>query len=437
MKIHLDLDCYFVSAERVRYPFLQNLPVAVAKSGDNKIFDIKTKKRSVMLGDSGAFNSALEFANETNFSASDSNIILNMWKNEFIDKTKTPHNIHGMVIAKSYEAKPFGITTGMSIAEALYRCPKLIIIPSDHLYYQLMSQKLKEYLITKIPVLEQYSIDEFFGDLGGWIKDEDTFEFIKNLQSQIKSIFNLPISIAASKSKWIAKLATDKIKPYGIKVIKEDEVEEFTDNVKVDEFAGIGRQISKMLHSRGAYTLADAKKIPLAFERYGKTGRELFQKISGTDNDKVVPYSDRRSIGISRNFVAISDRSEVYRRISILSRYLSYQILKLKLNPTTFSFKLKYEYNIKHKTSVTQDMLFSEQNLSKLAKKIFHQLDIHKSWPIHYLSITASNFVNQSNQKTLNLLTYNQDIKSQNLSNSLNKLRDKFGIDCVRWGSEE
>lgn len=74
MKIHLDLDCYFVSAERVRYPFLQNIPVAVAKSGDNKIFDIKTKKRSVMLGDSGAFNSALEFANETNFSASDSNI---------------------------------------------------------------------------------------------------------------------------------------------------------------------------------------------------------------------------------------------------------------------------------------------------------------------------------------------------------------------------
>ena len=62
MKIHLDLDCYFVSAERTRYPFLKGKNVVVAKGSDRRIFS-NQKKQGVMLGDTGAFNSVLEFKN--------------------------------------------------------------------------------------------------------------------------------------------------------------------------------------------------------------------------------------------------------------------------------------------------------------------------------------------------------------------------------------
>ncbi len=62
MKIHLDLDCYFVSAERTRYPFLKNRNVVVVKSSDKRIF-ANGKKDGVLLGDTGAFNSVLEFRN--------------------------------------------------------------------------------------------------------------------------------------------------------------------------------------------------------------------------------------------------------------------------------------------------------------------------------------------------------------------------------------
>ena len=93
-------------------------------------------------------------------------------------------------------------------------CPNLIIIPSDHLFYQELSQKLKRYLELKVPILEQYSIDEFFGDLNGWVKNSDTLEFIKDLRDDIKDKFDLPITIGASKSKWIAKLITDRIIPF-------------------------------------------------------------------------------------------------------------------------------------------------------------------------------------------------------------------------------
>ena len=108
MKIHLDLDCYFVSAERTRYPFLKDKNVVVAKSSDKRIFS-KDKKQGVILGDTGAFNSVLEFKNSY-----DTNNILKAWKDEFLDENG---DIHGIVIAKSYECKPYGIKTGTSLKE--------------------------------------------------------------------------------------------------------------------------------------------------------------------------------------------------------------------------------------------------------------------------------------------------------------------------------
>ena len=85
MKIHLDLDCYFVSAERTRYPFLKDKNVVVAKSSDKKIFS-KDKKQGVILGDTGAFNSVLEFRNNY-----DANNILKAWRDEFLDENGEIH----------------------------------------------------------------------------------------------------------------------------------------------------------------------------------------------------------------------------------------------------------------------------------------------------------------------------------------------------------
>ena len=391
MKIHLDLDCYFVSAERTRYPFLKDKNVVVAKSSDKRIFS-KDKKQGVILGDTGAFNSVLEFKNSY-----DANNILKAWKDEFLDENG---DIHGIVIAKSYECKPYGIKTGTPLREAIHMCPNLIIIPSDHLFYQELSQKLKAYLEFKIPVLEQYSIDEFFGDLNGWIKDSDTLDFIKDLRDDIKEKFDLPITIGASKSKWIAKLLTDCVKPFGVIALEQEKVFDYTKDISVDDFPGVGSAIGKKLSDYRIQTLAQLRERPNLLYAYGKTGRDLYERICGTDNDKVIPYSDRRGIGISRNFKAIIDRDEIYRRVIILARYLSYTITKLKLNPTTFYFKIRYEYGLKNSQSITENRLFNEKFLIDLAKFMIKKLDTRLNYKIHYIAISASNFASDHNIKT-------------------------------------
>ena len=427
MKIHLDLDCYFVSAERTRYPFLKDKNVVVAKSSDKKIFS-KDKKQGVILGDTGAFNSVLEFKNSY-----DTNNILKAWKDEFLDENG---DIHGIVIAKSYECKPYGIKTGTPLKEAIHMCPNLIIIPSDHLFYQQLSQKLKTYLEFKIPVLEQYSIDEFFGDLNGWVKNSDTLEFIKDLRDDIKEKFDLPITIGASKSKWIAKLITDRIKPFGVYALEESRVLDYTKDIDVNDFPGIGRAISKKLADYRVKTLGELRARPNLLYLYGKTGVELYERICGTDNERVIPYSDRRGIGISRNFKAIIDRNEIYRRVMILARYLSYTITKLNLNPTTFYFKIRYEYGIKNSQSITENRLFNEKFLIDLAKFMIKKLDTRLNYKIHYIAISASNFASDHNIKTFCLIDYKKDLKYKALNENLLKVRDKYGIDIVKYASE-
>lgn len=423
----MDLDCYFVSAERTRYPFLKGRPVVVAKSSDKRIFSLE-KKEAILLDDVGAFNSSLQF-----YSKQSPLPLLKQWRDEFMD---SDGSIHGIVIAKSYEAKPYKIQTGTSLKDALVMCPGLIVLPSDHLFYQLLSSRLKEYLETKIPLLEQYSIDEFFGDVGGWIDEKDTLAFIATLQREITERFDLPISIAASKSKWIAKLATDTIKPYGVKVIYPHEVACFVDPIKVEDFPGIGRAIKRKLESYCLDTLKDAKRHPKLFEAYGKMGIELYKRILGIDNEPVHPSRERKGIGISRNFQAILNRDELKRRVMILARYLSYTIAKLDLNPTTFYMKIRYQYGNSSSKSYTHDRLFNEAFFLHLAQSMFEELDTHKHYRIHAIALSANNCTGVHHRKSFSLLEFKEDSKHAKLTQGFTKIRDKYGIDMIGYAKE-
>jgi DNA polymerase-4 len=428
MKLHMDLDCYFVSAERSRYPFLNNKAVVVAKGSDKQIFN-KGRKEGVLFDyDMGAFNNSFQFVSKEYKSS-----LLNRWKEEFVD---ADGSIHGIVIAKSYEAKKYKIKTGTPLNEALMMCPHLIVLPSDHLFYQSLSFKLKSFLESKIPLLEQYSIDEFFGDINGWIEKDDTLEFIQRLQADVMREFALPISIAASKSKWIAKLATDTVKPYGCRVLYEDEVQDFTDPIAIEEFPGIGRAIEKRLKGYCIFTLGEAKRVPGHFLAYGKSGRDLYKRICGEDNEAVVPSRVRKGMGISRNFQAIQDRDELKRRVMVLARYLSFTLTKLNLQPTTFYMKLRYQYGYKSKKSVTIDRYFNEHFFIELMLNLFRELDIYKRFKIHFIAISTNNFITKSNPKTLDVIHYQKDRKNQRLTQGLAKIRQKYGVDMIRYGRE-
>ena len=236
MILHIDLDCFFVSAERIGRPELDNIPVAVGGRGDPFIFS-KTpyKNKRTILQNSGAFVPSLFSSNEDSSNRS-----------YFVDDDD---KIRGIVTTSSYEARDKGVKTAMSIHEALRLCPKLVVIKPNHLLYHTLSHKMAKILSMEIPLIEQYSIDEFFCDVSGWIKDEDVPSFIIYIKQLIKDELSLPCSIGASHAKWIAKLATSYAKPYGTLCVAKNETNTFASELSISKFPGVGKALNNKMYS--------------------------------------------------------------------------------------------------------------------------------------------------------------------------------------------
>jgi DNA polymerase-4 len=323
----------------------------------------------------------------------------------------------------------------MSVAESLRLCPKLRVLPPDYPLYHKISNDIKEFLESEIPLIEQFSIDEFFGDITGWIKDEDAYMFAFYLQEEILKRFKIPVSIGLSRSKWIAKLATEDAKPQGIKLVEEDEINEYISNIPIGDFPGVGKGFLQRLSGHGIKTMGDVWGKEKLFLRWGKNGKQLYKRILGIDEEPIVLAKEKKSIGLGRTFDPIMDREEIKRRIVILSRHISFIALKDEHKPMSYFLKIRYKYGEKSKDHISSNRLFSEKLCKELMLELFDTIDTHPNREIIQLNLTLSNFL-ETKYTTLNILHYDTDTKSNALSHALHSLRDKFGIDIIKNARE-
>ncbi|MEA1954122.1 MAG: DNA polymerase IV [Campylobacterota bacterium] len=420
MILHLDLDCFFAAAHRIDNPHLHNIPIAVGGRSNLSIFDRKKETRHLSTIE-GAFTSSILSSNGNK-----------SFKEYFVDPDG---RVRGIITTSSYEARAFGVKTAMPVAEALRWCPNLTVLPPNYPLYHELSHKLKLLLEKAIPSIEQFSIDEFFADVTGWIKDENVMNFAIQLKQKILDELGLPISIGIAKTKWIAKLGTNAAKPNGIKLILPHQINNFIKEIPIMEFPGIGKGYQERLTKRGISTLGDVQKEKALFYTWGKFGIQLYNRICGTDNEQISLRQSKKSIGLGRTFDPEYNRAEIKRRAVILCRHLSFLAHKGKHNPLTYALKIKYQYSSTEKSFINTNRLFSEQNFKQEVVKMLQNIDIHPSHAIVQLNITLSNF-EETKPVTMDLLHYDDDQKKSKLTNSMQKLRDKFGIDIIKSATE-
>lgn len=422
MKIHIDIDCFFVSAARINDPSLERKPVAIGGRSDTKIFNKEAKNQTVNFENSGSFVPTFYKA----YDKSDDDI--NAFKDE-------DGRVRGILTTSSYEARAYGVKTAMSIKEALGLCPNLIIKAPNMSLYQKLSHELHEFLQTKIPLVEQASIDEFYGDLGGWVEDKDIPRFIDDLRHEIKEVIKLPVSIGAANTRYIAKLATTAAKPFGCKVIHPYELDNFINKIPVGEFAGIGKSMKEKLQSAQIHTLGDLKKRRGTIESWGPYAKELYARVSGISDAPIQTQHKRKSIGISRTFDPLFDRAEIRRRVHILARHLSFAILKLDVIPTVFHLSIAYEMNQKSHKNISLCEIFTEKKFDSLCLSLFNEADIHRRLHVIRISINCSSFTRDS-KKELSLIGFADEAKMKTLTTNSQEIREKYGIDMLKWGSE-
>ena len=420
MFIHIDLDCYFVSAQRTLDKSLHNIPVAVGGKSNVDIFS-HTRVKRTMATNRASFSSKI-LDSEDEKSSND----------YFVDEN---NKIRGIITSASYEARAFGVKTAMSVNEALKLCPNLKMIPPNYNLYDELSSKLKELLELEIPLIEQFSIDEFFGDLTGYIKEDEAEDFAKKLKDKIFKELNLPCSIGLANTKYLSKLMTNEAKPNNIKLLKKDNIEEFTKNILIENFTGIGKSFCEKLSGYNIKTLGDIRKNKNLFYSFGKVGIDTYNRVCGIKDSKLNITKEKKSIGIGRSFDVVFSRDELKRRVMILSRYLSFIVKKDGHNPLSFQIQIKYEYNIKTKAQENCNKIFNEFDFKNSMINLFLQADKHRNHGVIQLYITVFNFAKKG-EHTYNLFEYEDDLKKDKLSKNIQNLREKFGIDILKSAFE-
>lgn len=223
---HVDADCFYASCERLRHPELQGTPICVLSSQD------------------------------------------------------------ACIVAKTYDAKAAGVTTGMPVWEARRKLPHAAYLPADFSYYGKLSDKLFAILSRYSPELEVYSIDEGFINLNGlrglWRKGYQ--EMAGAIRDAVRNEIGITVSVGVSVTKTLAKIASDFHKPDGTTVVPGRRIGEFLQYVKVADIPGIGANRQALLHKFGI-TGADrfiATDEALIRRLLGKSGTDLWQELRGT-----------------------------------------------------------------------------------------------------------------------------------------------------------
>jgi DNA polymerase-4 len=421
MFLHIDIDSFFASAERTVDPSLKHIAMAVGSRSNLEIFNKERTNIRLMNDNSGAFVTPVFYSSKEK-----------SFESVFVDNINGERKIRGIITTASYEARKFGVKTAMPIAQALKLCPHMVVVPSHYTLYHTLSCKIHAFIEARIPKVEQYSIDEFFGDVSGWVKEEEVYAFAKTLQNEILEIFDIPVSIGISKAKWIAKLATESAKPYGVFEVKD--IDAYIENIPIKEFPGIGKGFQERLGKYYITTLGEVKKHKALFASWKKPGIQLYRRVTGTDNEIIESRGERKSIGISRTFDAIDDADEVKRRIMIMARHIVYMVMSTRVNPTTYYLKINYEYGVKVKKSETVNRVFSERLFKKSLSDIYEEIS-HAGKGAVKLSLNVSNFTSQ-HIKTLSLLDLDEDVLYHTLSIEIQKMRERFGLDIIKTADE-
>lgn len=214
----------------------------------------------------------------------------------------------GIVSTCSYEARNYGIHSGMPTFQAKMLCKNLILLPGDYKFYELMSKEFINFIKKFTHKVEQMSIDECFCDFTDILdrKGISPISFLRNLQNNLFKKTGLKCSIGVSTTKFLAKMGSDYKKPMGITIIRKREIPEILFPLPVKDLFGIGKKTYPKLERAGYKTIGDLyyglKNDDEALSNFfGSYKQDIINNLEGNSSDTIhVGFSDPKSMGMTR-----------------------------------------------------------------------------------------------------------------------------------------
>ena len=283
----------------------------------------------------------------------------------------------GVVASCSYEARKFGIHSGMSMRAAKHLCSHAVIIKSDFEEYNKYSKLVTEIIKEKVPMFEKASIDEFYIDLTGMDKFFGCRKFSDELKQKVNKESGLSISYGLASNKLISKVATNEIKPNGQIEIPFGNEKTFLAPLSIMKIPGIGKETGYKLLKMGVETVRTLSEIPvkLMFNLLGKNGNELHRRANGIDESPVVPYREQQSISTEQTFETDTiDTAFMYKQLVRMTEKIAFELRSKNKLTGCISVKIRYSDFQTEQKQTSINYSAADHELIQKAKELFNKL---------------------------------------------------------------
>ena len=369
--VHMDLDTFFVSVERLRDSSLLGKPVLIGGMSDR-----------------------------------------------------------GVVASCSYEARAFGIHSAMPMKMARMLCPHAIVKRGDHEEYSRLSNDVTDIIRENVPLYEKTSIDEFYIDLTGMDKFFGCYKVATEIRKKITKESGLPISFAMSSNKTVAKVGTGEAKPDGQKEIPFGTEKSFLAPLSVKKIPMVGNKTYQLLRGMGIEKVRTVQEMPVELMQQvlGENGIVIWKKANGIDSSPVEPYSERKSISTETTFDKDTIDVAYLKAVLVsMTEKLAFQVRKEQKLTSCVTVKVRYSdfntYTMQARIAYTSlDHLLIEK-----VKELFDKL-FQKRMLIRLIGIRFSHLVQGNYQGDL----FNDTVEQLQLYQALDNIRKRFGKEAVQ-----
>lgn len=331
----------------------------------------------------------------------------------------------GVVASCSYEARRFGIHSAMPMKMARQLCPEAIVVRGNSGNYMKYSDMVTDIIREEVPLFEKTSVDEFYIDLTGMDRFFGCFQLASHIRDRIMKEAELPISFGLSTNKTVAKIATGEAKPNNRIHIKKGEERSFLAPLSIRKIPMVGAKTYQTLRNLGVKNIKTLQEMPLELLEnvFGKNGRVLWQKANGIDPSPVIGYQERKSISTERTF----DRDTIDVRklkgiLTAMTENLGFQLRRGQKLTSCITVKVRYSDFDTRTLQKRLPYTSGDHVLISAAQELFDKL-YNRRVLVRLVGVRFSHLVSGSYQVDLF-----EDVKRTiNLYGAMDHLRDRFG----------